>query len=243
MSHEHPAVLVVDDEPDTCANLSDILHDLGYAVDVAHDGTAALELIRKRSYDVALLDLKMPGMNGLELYRRIKKLRASTVAIIVTAYASDAAASEALEAGAWRVLAKPVDFSRLLTLVEEAAEQPLVLVVDDDHDLCDAMWDLLRNQGYRVSLAHSLDEAQVQLHDAALQVALIDMKLPQTNGQEVFRLIRQSSPMARTIVITGHREEMDQQIQTIVAEGADAVCYKPFDIKSLLHTIKGLAHY
>ena len=101
-----PRVLVVDDELDTCSNLSDILTDLGYRVDIAHDGAAALELVRQRPYDVALLDLKMPGMDGLTLYREIKKLRAGTVAILVTAYASGATAEEALAAGAWQVAAQ-----------------------------------------------------------------------------------------------------------------------------------------
>ena len=91
-----PRILVVDDDPDICRNLSDILTDLGYTVDFAHDGPSALELVRRRPYDVALLDLKMPGMDGLTLYREIKKQRAGTVALLVTAYASPATADEAL---------------------------------------------------------------------------------------------------------------------------------------------------
>src|SRR5262249_19103752 len=73
------SILVVDDDVDTCRNLSDILTDLGYRVDVAHDGPSALELVRRHAYDIALLDYKMPGMDGLTLYREIKGLRAGTV--------------------------------------------------------------------------------------------------------------------------------------------------------------------
>src|SRR3954451_11395778 len=134
--HE-PRVLVVDDEQDTCSNLSDILTDLGYRVDVANEGQAALELVRRNPYNVALLDLKMPGMDGLTLYREIKRLRAGTVAILVTAYASGATSEEALAAGAWQVLPKPVDLRRLLALIERAQDEPLVLVVDDDRELCE----------------------------------------------------------------------------------------------------------
>src|SRR5436190_21844803 len=93
-----PTILVVDDEVDTCHNLSDILTDLGYRVDMAHDGLSALELVRQNHYDLALLDLKMPGMDGLTLYREIKKLRAGTVAIVVTAYATSGTAAESLAA-------------------------------------------------------------------------------------------------------------------------------------------------
>ena len=131
-----PRILVVDDDQDICRNLSDILSDLGYQVDSAHDGPSALELVRQRPYDVALLDYKMPGMDGLTLYREIKKQRAGTVSLLVTAYASPATAQEALAAGAWKVVAKPVDFRKLLGFVDEALGQPLVLVVDDDQDLC-----------------------------------------------------------------------------------------------------------
>jgi CheY-like chemotaxis protein len=241
MMKQGASILVVDDEVDTCRNLSDILTDLGYRVDVAHDGPAALELVRRNAYDVALLDLKMPGMDGLTLYREIKRLRAGTVAIIVSAYASSATAEEALTAGAWQVLAKPVDFPRLLGLVEQAVGQPLVLVIDDDPDLCASLWDLLREKSYRVALAHDEPMAAAQLKDTAFAVVLIDMKLPGGDGGSVFRLVRQANPQARTVVITGHRAEMDEMVRRVLTEGADAVCYKPFNVPALLTTVEKLA--
>jgi DNA-binding NtrC family response regulator len=242
MSSARPSLLVVDDEVDTCHNLADILADLGYRVDIAYDGSSALELVRRNSYDVALLDYKMPGMDGLTLYREIKKLRAGTVAIVVTAYADGSTAEEALAAGAWRVVPKPVDFPLLLRLVGEALDQPLVLVVDDDPDLCATLWDLLRERHYRVSLAHDEDAARKQLGDSTFRAVLIDLKLPDGDGTSVFRLVRQTNPQARTIVITGHRTDMDQVVQQIVHEGADAVCYKPFDVPRLLDMLNQLTH-
>jgi two-component system, NtrC family, response regulator HydG len=241
MSASQPAILVVDDEIDTCRNLSDILTDMGYRVDAAYDGPSALELVRKSPYDVALLDYKMPGMDGLTLYREIKKLRAGTVAIVVTAYAGGSTADEALEAGAWRVLPKPADLPKLLKLVDEAVGQPLVLVVDDDHDLCATLWDLLRERGYRVALAHDEREAEAQLRDTAFRVVLIDMKLPESNGSNVYGLVRRANPQARAVVITGHRGEMEQAVQRVLDEGADAVCYKPFDVPALLDTLERLS--
>jgi two-component system response regulator HydG len=236
-----PYLLVVDDEPDTCANLSDIFTDLGYRVDVAYDGESALKLIHERHYDVALLDLKMPGMDGLELYRRIRKVSAGTVAIVVTAYATSTTAQSVLEAGAWRILSKPVDFGKLLALVGEAVEQPLILLVDDDHDLCDSLWDLFRERGYRVALAHDAVEAQQVLAKQVFQVVLIDMKLPRGTGSDVLRTVREANPKAGTVLITGHRTEMETLVEQTLASGADAVCYKPFDVDRLLEIVKGLA--
>jgi CheY-like chemotaxis protein len=235
-----PRILVVDDEVDTCRNLSDILTDLGYHVDTAHDGPTALDLVRRHPYDLALLDLKMPGMNGLELYHQVKRLRAGTVAIIVTAYAGGTTTEEALQAGAWQVLPKPVDFPRLLGLVEQAALQPLVLVVDDDPELCASLWDLLRERGYRVALAHDEATAGTQLRDTTFRAVLIDMRLPEGDGATVFRLARQANPQARTVLITGHRPEVEMLIRQVLREGADAVCYKPFDVAGLLATLDKL---
>ncbi len=187
-------ILVVDDDQDICRNLSDILTDLGYQVDFAFDGLSALELVSRRPYDVALLDLKMPGMDGLTLYRAIKKQRAGTVSLLVTAYASPETAAEALAAGAWKVVSKPVDFRKLLGLVDEALGQPLVLVVDDDHDLCANLWDLLRDRGFRVSLAHNGREAAEQLKESTFKVVLIDMRIPDSDGSAVFQAVRQANP-------------------------------------------------
>jgi two-component system, NtrC family, response regulator HydG len=234
-------ILVVDDDRDICRNLSDILTDLGYQVDCAYDGLSALELVRQRPYDVALLDLKMPGMDGLTLYRQIKQQRAGTVSWLVTGYASPATAAEALAAGAWKVVAKPVDFPELLGLVDEALGQPLVLIVDDDHDLCANLWDLFRERGFRVSLAHDGREATDQLKETPFKVVLIDMRIPNGDGRAVFRMVREAHPQARTILITGHRSEMDQLIERTIAEGADAVCYKPFHVPELLEKLEQLA--
>jgi two-component system response regulator HydG len=240
MLSKDASILVVDDEVDTCRNLSDILTDLGYQVDTAHDGPSALEKVRRKRYDVALLDLKMPGMDGLTLYREIKKIRAGTVAIVVTAYASSATANEALAAGAWQIVAKPIDFPKLLALVEEALDQPMVLVVDDDPDLCANLWDLLRERGYRVCLAHDEQQAAQRLAESGFRVVLIDMKLPRGDGATVFQLVRQANPRARTVIITGNRTETEQLIQKVVNEGADAVCYKPFDVPNLLTILQKL---
>jgi CheY-like chemotaxis protein len=240
MERRHPSILVVDDDVDTCRNLADILGDMGYHVDTAHDGPAALERVRAKAYDIALLDLKMPGMDGVTLYREIKRLCSGTVAIIVTAYATSETAEEALTAGAWQVLAKPVDFPKLLELVDVALGQPLVMVVDDDQELCANMWDLLRERGYRVCLAHDEMEAAERLRDNSFTLVLIDLVLPKGDGSNVFRLVRRTNPRARTVLITGHRSETDQMVRQVLREGADAVCYKPFDVQALLETMRGL---
>lgn len=240
MSKTDPRILLVDDDVDICHNLADILSDLDYHVDYAHDGPSALELVRRNSYDVALLDLKMPGMDGLTLYREIKKLRAGTVAVIVTAYASSSTAEAALAAGAVQILAKPVNLDLLLNLLAEAMGRSLLLIVDDDRDLCANLWDLLRDRGYRVSLAHDELEAIEQIRQETFDAVLIDLKLPEGDSERVYREVREANPEARTVLITGYPAELNPAVSNALTEGADAICYKPFEVPALLRVLGDL---
>ena len=240
MSDAAPSILLVDDDVDICANMADILEDLGFEVAVAHEGTTALELLRRRPFDVALLDFKMPGMDGVTLCREIQRARAGVVPLLVTAYAGGSTAQEAIDAGAWQVLAKPVDLSMLLGLVDEAIGQPLVLVVDDDPDLCDSLGDVLRLHGFRVCIAHDEAEAVARLRETT-RVVLLDLRLPGGDGAGVFRRVREVNPSARVVLITGYRDEMGPVVVGLLAAGVDAVHYKPFDIPRLLAELGHLA--
>jgi DNA-binding response OmpR family regulator len=145
-----------------------------------------------------------------------------------------------LEAGAVAVLPKPVDFPNLLALVDQAVHQPMVLVVDDDPELCASLWDLLHDRGYRVCVAHDGTSAGQRLRNKHFRAVLIDMRLPDADGSQVAREVRAANPSARTVVITGHREELDAAVRQAIDEGADAVCYKPFDVPHLLATLQRL---
>ena len=124
-----------------------------------------MDLVRRRAYDVGLLDYRMPGMDGVTLCREIQRVRSGVVLMLVTAYAEAETTRDALDAGAWQVLSKPVHLPRLIGLVDEAIGQPLVLVVDDDFDLCERTPVYLRGHGYRVCTAHDAAEAIDRLRE------------------------------------------------------------------------------
>src|SRR5262245_35157663 len=127
----------------------------------------------------------MPGMDGVELYKEIKRRSSGTVAVIISAYASTSAANDALEAGAWRILSKPVDVTHVLQCLAEALGQPLVMLVDDDEELCASLWDILRLQGIRVKMIHTAADATAALENDEFQVAVVDLKLPGGDGLQV----------------------------------------------------------
>ena len=80
-----PTILVVDDDADTCRNMADLLSDRGYAVETAEGGDTALVKARQEPYGLGLMDLRMPGMDGLTLCRHLKRLQPPLVTMLVTA--------------------------------------------------------------------------------------------------------------------------------------------------------------
>jgi len=113
-------ILIVDDEKEICTILSDNLSREGYRVFVAYEGKTALELARKEKPDLVLLDIKMPRMNGIEVLRRIKKIKKETVVIMLTAYGTLETARGAMKLGAYDYITKPFDLFSLKSIVKEA---------------------------------------------------------------------------------------------------------------------------
>lgn len=230
-----PSLLIVDDEADACRNLSDIFSDLGYQVDMAHDGREALERVRSSRYDLAVLDLMMPDMDGVELYRKIKQNSPETVAILATAFPNHPRADQAIKAGLWKILSKPVDLSQLASTFDEALHRPLVLLVDDDHDLCANLSDIFRDRGYRVAVAHDLRSATERLRQHEFGIVLVDLRLPDGDGRDLLKSVRGLPKETRTILITGQRPaEVDAPSEET---RADAVYHKPLDVEDLFRLI------
>lgn len=111
-------LLVCDDDRSNCHLVSRCLRAAGYEVDVAGNGNDALNLVRRNHYQLAVLDYQMPGMDGVELYHRIRELSPSTMGLFLTAFTTLDIVYPAITAGVESVLAKPVDLSELRTLVE-----------------------------------------------------------------------------------------------------------------------------
>jgi two-component system response regulator HydG len=107
-------ILIVDDEPGMLITLKDILDALGYAVITVEDGYQAIEVVKKETIDVALMDFKMPGINGVETFKQIEKIDPSIKTIFITAYYDERILSEALAEGVIGICNKPLDIPQLL---------------------------------------------------------------------------------------------------------------------------------
>jgi len=118
-------ILVVDDEAIVRQSLQSWLEDEGYAVDTAASGPEALEALEKREYQLMLSDIKMAGMDGVELLRQAKALRPDLAVVLMTAYATVETAVEAMKIGALDYLVKPFDPETLVPMVARVHEELL----------------------------------------------------------------------------------------------------------------------
>ena len=114
-------ILIVDDNVSLCKTMSFVLHRKGYEVATAYDGTEALQAARHQPFDVAFMDVKMPVLNGVETFKRFKKIRPAAKVMMMTAYAIDELVHEALAEGAMGIVYKPVDMERVIEIVEAAS--------------------------------------------------------------------------------------------------------------------------
>lgn len=112
-------LIVVDDDRSTADVVAKLLGDRGYQVDVACDGQTALQLISQHPYDLAVLDYQMPGLNGVEVFRRARELRPDLRGIFLTAYTTIDTVFPAVDAGIERVLSKPANAQELIPVVEQ----------------------------------------------------------------------------------------------------------------------------
>lgn len=120
-------ILVVDDEAVVRKSLGGWLREEGYQVDVAASGKEALEALGREEWDIFLVDIRMPGIDGLELQRRIRESHPDATVIIMTAYASVDTAVEAMKQGAYDYIVKPFEPEALEHLVRKAAERRQLL--------------------------------------------------------------------------------------------------------------------
>lgn len=111
-------VLIVDDDTTGVETLSNVLEIKGYRADAAYGGMEALEKIGRTNFDFVLLDLKLPDINGVETFRKIKKVKDGLKVVIMTAYSLPHLIQEARKEGALAILTKPLNIDELLSLLK-----------------------------------------------------------------------------------------------------------------------------
>ena len=232
-------ILIVDDDERMPRTLADIFSTTGHQPVEANSGAQALELARTQPFDCVLTDVRMPGMDGVELHRQLCQTLPGLPVMLMTAYASDEIIRKGLDEGVVGVFDKPLNISNLLGFFSSLARHHTVVIVDDDPDFGKTLADILQLRGFGVRQI-SDPHADVELITSEAQIILLDLKLNDVSGVDVLKQIRQRYPDLPVLMVTAYRQEMAAAIQAALAINAFTCLYKPLEIPALLQTLADL---
>ena len=116
-------ILIIDDERSIRNSLKEILMDEGYEVDVAEDGTLGLSMVEKEKYSVIFCDIKMPGIDGVEVLEKIIDMGVDAAVVMISGHGDITTAVECIKKGAFDFIPKPLDLNRILITIKNATEK------------------------------------------------------------------------------------------------------------------------
>ena len=232
-------ILVADDDADMTETLSDILSTSGIQVEIAHDGLQALKKVKTKKFDMVLMDIKMPKMNGVECFKRIKKIRPQTTVILMTAYAAHDLISETLVRGVYGIWYKPVEVERIIELVEKNPKKgALLLIVDDDLSTIETLVEILQKKGFRLIKVSSREEAKKKIKEEDFDLVFVNVKMPVMNGLVTYLELRKIKPQIKTIVITAYSQQVEAIVEEAIRNEFYTCLYKPIKIDNLLKIVE-----
>jgi DNA-binding response OmpR family regulator len=233
-----PKIFVVDDDRDFAEGLADVLELRGYEVDLAFSGEEAIAKFKENDYDITFMDVRLPGMNGVESLRTLRRLKPGARVVMMTGYSVPQLLDEALDEGAWAVLQKPFDMEQVLEMVRQIPPTGVVLIADDDPDFAAGCKDLFDSAGYRTCVVPDGEQAVEQVKSGrSIDLLVLDIRLPIMNGLEVLMAVREAGYELSTIVVTAYPDEESDKIDILTDQEVTGVLVKPFDPEDLLAAV------
>lgn len=233
-------IFLVDDNQDFAESLADVLKYEGHRVELAFDAESAVQKFREQEFDITFMDVRLPGMNGVEGFFEIRKINPQARVVMMSAYSVEQLLAQAIDQGALGVLRKPFDTPQLLALLEDVRPDGVILMADDDKDFVDSVQNLLVEHGYAVVVAHTGQEAvDVTLADG-IDILILDLRLPVLSGLEVYLTLKKHGRALPTIIVTGYAAEEADAIDQLRSMSIAGCLIKPFDPQDLLELVRAV---
>lgn len=229
-------ILVVDDQIGMLETFTDILEDRDCNVVTADDGFTAIKKAKEQSFDLIFMDIKMPGLNGVQTFRELKKIDPKITVIMMTAYSVEDLIEEAVEEGAYAVIYKPFDMDKVIQTIERVLKNNLILVVDDRLEDRQLFADILIDKEYQVTTAKDGYEAIELVRKNNFSIIFIDVKMPGIDGIQTFEQIHEIRPDIPVIMITGY--SVEEMLKEAVDKGAYACLHKPLDMEKIIQLVE-----
>jgi DNA-binding NtrC family response regulator len=233
-------ILVVDDDRRIVKTTCDILKIKGHEAIAAYTGEEGVDTVKRDRPDCVLMDIRMPGISGVEAMKQMRSVIPDLPIVLVSAYATEDTVTEAERAGAYAVMSKPLDFQVILSFLSLLRKEESILVVDDDPAFCKTLKDILTLRGYRVETESEPKKVLDHLEKDYKLAVVLDLKLGAADGTDVLKEVRAKYPTKPVVLVTGYRDEMANSIEKARRIGAYTCLYKPLEVDALLQMIEGI---
>lgn len=227
-------ILVVDDEESLRITLAANLELEGFETLEAGSAEAALKVLSKHEVDLVLTDIQMPGLNGVELFRRIKKSQPELPVVMMTAFAMEDLVNAAMTEGVFTVLFKPFEVPHAIAVLRRAGRLPLVLVVGEDGQAAPTA-EVLRSSGLAVELAKGPEAAVAAVQSGKVDVVVVDVGAHPKDAQRMVERLRAEDAALAIVVATGQLRP--EELQQAVRERVFSYVTKPIRPPELLQAI------
>jgi two-component system, NtrC family, response regulator HydG len=229
-------ILVIDDDQAHAESIAELLSLHRYEVEVAFSGEDGVARFREADFDLTFMDVKLPGMNGVETFFAFKRIRPDAKVVMMTGFSVEQLVAQAVENGALGVLHKPFNVPDLLAAVERIKPRGMVLVADDDAEFTASISPVLSQGGYRVEIARTGQEAIDKALANAVDCLLLDLRMPVLSGLEVYLKLKELGRAVPTVLVTGYVDEEADAIARLRAV-TGGLLRKPFDPAVLLQAV------
>lgn len=230
-------IFIVDDDQDHAESVAGVLELNGHAVELALTGEQGIARYRERDFDIVLMDVKLPGLNGVETFFEFKKIRPAARVLMMTGYSVEALVAQAVDNGALGVLHKPFAVDELLETLERVKPRGMVLVADDDPDFSRSIEPILSRHGYAVEIARDGREALEKAQAPGIDCLILDLRMPLLSGLEVYLRLKQIARSVPTVFVTGFADER-HEAQARLGGFTEGMLVKPFDPAELLTAVE-----
>ncbi len=232
-------ILVVDDNEDYCDGIIDFLEMEGFDAKGVHDGFKALETIEDEKFDMVLMDVRMPGMDGVETFHKLKKISPDTPTILMTAFALESRIKEALRNGVFGAFQKPVNNERLICSIKKSfAGGAVIMIAGDDKELCSHILGRFAEEGYRGIIVRNQESAVLGASEKKFDIIILNGNHKDINCVETYQKIRDFRPDVNIIIIADDKKDTENIIAQTSENDVCAIFEKPLDIDILIETIQ-----
>ena len=234
-------ILIADDDVDNAASLGELFEMEGHQTVVVHSGDAAIAAYQYHKFDLAFMDVMMPGKNGVESFLEIRKLCPQAKVYMMTGYSVEQLLRQATDNGALGVLTKPVDVEKVSIALAEAGKNGIVIVAEDDPNFGNELMKIVNGGGHSCELVHNSKEMDLAVARSKSDIMIFDLKKPLIDGVEVFTELKKSGREAPAIIITATGPEYHDTVEAMQDVHVTGILNKPFDPMLLLDRLEGLA--